>query len=159
MRAVAYICGLAALLLLPQSLTAADTPTNVSLPALANSFWTPSGLKLPTKELVAAVNQAKLPVLDAFGRRREVVLMSIASEFAFQRLFDVFLMSLKNITFTRPDGRADDLARHLVVRTRRKGKGGRGGGGGRGCGMGLWSLVLRWKAQVSVQYCQDTTWV
>lgn len=116
MKAVTYLLSVATLLLLPQS-SRADAPTNVSLPDLANSFWTSSGLKLPTKELVAAVNQAKLPVMDVFGRRREVVLMSIASEFAFQRLFDVFLMSLKNITFTRPDGRADDLARHLVVRT------------------------------------------
>lgn len=114
MKAVTYLLSVATLLLLPQS-SRADAPTNVSLPDLANSFWTSSGLKLPTKELVAAVNQAKLPVMDVFGRRREVVLMSIASEFAFQRLFDVFLMSLKNITFTRPDGRADDLARHLVI--------------------------------------------
>ncbi|EFJ47863.1 hypothetical protein VOLCADRAFT_91495 [Volvox carteri f. nagariensis] len=42
--------------------------------------------------------------IDAFGGRREVVLMTIASEFAFERLFDVFLHSLYNITFTRPDG-------------------------------------------------------
>ncbi|PNH07021.1 hypothetical protein TSOC_006526 [Tetrabaena socialis] len=92
-----------------------DAPTNVSLPDLANSFWTPNGIKLPSRELVDAVRRAKLPVLDAFGHRREVVLMSIASEFAFQRLFDVFLTSLQNITFPSKDGSLDNLAKHLVI--------------------------------------------
>lgn len=101
-------------LILP-TLTNSHAPTNVSLPDLANSFWTSAGLKMPSRQLVETVQKAKLPVIDSVGHRREVVLMTIASEFAFQRLFDVFLQSLANITFTRPDGRQDSLARHLVV--------------------------------------------
>ncbi|GIM06791.1 hypothetical protein Vretimale_11039 [Volvox reticuliferus] len=93
----------------------ADAPTNVSLPDLANSFWVDSGLKMPSKELVDAVNRAKLPVLDAFGHRREIILMSIGSEYAFQRLFDVFLSNLQNITFPGANGVQDNLARHVVV--------------------------------------------
>lgn len=103
------------------TLTNAHAPTNVSLPDLANSFWTSAGLKMPSKQLVETVQKAKLPVVDSVGHRREIILMTIASEFAFQRLFDVFLQSLANITFMRPDGRQDSLARHLVVRCLRAG--------------------------------------
>ncbi|KXZ45724.1 hypothetical protein GPECTOR_51g710 [Gonium pectorale] len=109
------LLGALLLLLGGQPTCANDTPTNVSLPDLANSFWTPNGLKLPSKELVDAVNKAKLPVLDSLGHKRQIVLMSIASEFAFQKMFDVFLTSLANITFARPDGSQDNLAKHLVI--------------------------------------------
>lgn len=48
---------------------------------------------------------AKLSMLqDSFGHKREIVLMSIASEYAFQKMFDIFLTSLQNITFPRKDG-------------------------------------------------------
>ncbi|GFR42815.1 hypothetical protein Agub_g3705 [Astrephomene gubernaculifera] len=113
MKSVAWLLPFVALVAVPTVLS--DAPTNVSLPDLANSFWTPNGLKLPSKALVEAVTRSKLPVLDAFGHRREIVLMSIASEFAFQRMFDVFLMSLQNITFKAHDGSEDNLARHLVI--------------------------------------------
>jgi hypothetical protein len=94
---------------------AEDPKSNVSLLDLANSFWTPTGLKLPGRELVEAVRKAKLPCVDAFGARRDVVIMTIASEFAFQSMFGVFLDSLANITFPRKDGSTDNLARHVVT--------------------------------------------
>ena len=94
---------------------AEDPKSNVSLTDMANSFWSPTGLKLPSKELVEAVHKAKLPCLDAFGAKREVVIMTIASEFAFQKMFGIFLQSLANITFPRKDGSTDNLARHVVT--------------------------------------------
>lgn len=94
---------------------AEEPKSNLSLADLANSFWTPTGLKLPNRELVEAVTKAKLPCVDAFGSKREVVIMTIASEFAFQSMFDIFLHSLANITFPRKDGSTDNLARHTVT--------------------------------------------
>jgi hypothetical protein len=45
-----------------------------------------------------------LPTQDATGRRREIVLMTIASEFAFVRMMGIFLASLANTTFPAKDG-------------------------------------------------------
>ncbi len=105
----------------------APSPTNVSLPDLANSFWMATGLKMPSKEYIEAVQRAKLPVIDSNGRRRDIVLVTLASEFAFQRLFGVFLQSLANITFVRPNGQRDNLARHMLVgRPTKQKKWGRG---------------------------------
>lgn len=108
----------------------APAPTNVSLPDLANSFWMATGLKMPSKEYIEAVQRAKLPVIDSHGRRRDIVLVTLASEFAFQRLFGVFLQSLANITFVRSNGQQDNLARHMVVGRRTIRKSGHGLGRG-----------------------------
>ncbi|PNH06928.1 hypothetical protein TSOC_006659, partial [Tetrabaena socialis] len=87
----------------------------LDLPNLAASFWTPNGLRLPSAELVAATRGARLPVMDDSGGRRTIVLMTIASEFAFQRMFGSFVSSLASITFPLRNGTVSSLARHLVV--------------------------------------------
>lgn len=89
--------------------------SQLSLEALADSFWTPTGLKLPERDLVEAIQRAKLPVRDSDGKRREVVIMAIGSDYAFQKMFGIFLGSLARITFLRTDGTVDDLARHTII--------------------------------------------
>ncbi|KAG2488523.1 hypothetical protein HYH03_012843 [Edaphochlamys debaryana] len=58
-----------------------------------------------------------MEVIDGRGQRRKLVLMALTSEFTFRgdKLWQLFLENLSNITFTGKDGQQDHLANHLVA--------------------------------------------
>ncbi|GIL86029.1 hypothetical protein Vretimale_9067 [Volvox reticuliferus] len=91
---------------------------NMTIAEVTTYFMGQYGPLLPNRDFIAAAQAASLEARDAFGRRRRLVLLSMASESTFRGagLWELFLSNLRNITFNGRDGSQDHLANHLVAR-------------------------------------------